>query len=90
MIGVEIPSLINTLQEYKRRGRSITEEFLIHNLLEARRAFALLPVELHGPPNVTKTSEELQLQPHNRSIVDSSLVFVQSFHLNLINLSVPR
>lgn len=84
MIGMEIPSLVNTRQEYKRPGRSITEEFSIHNLREALRAFGLSPVELHGPPNVPKTSGELHLQLHIRSIVHNSLALFNQVTCTLL------
>lgn len=86
MNGVEIPSRMNTLYDYQRRGGSIAAVFPIHYPRELLRAFHFLPVEVWGPPQVTGSLGESHLQPYICSIVRNSLSFIQSGGLDIVDL----
>lgn len=86
MNGVEIPSRMNTLHDYRMRGGSIAAAFPIHYPRELLRAFDFLPVEVWGPPHVTGSLGEAHLQPYICSIVRNSLSFIQSGSLDAVDL----
>jgi len=86
MHGVEIPSRMNTLQDYRLRGGSIAAVFPIHYPRELLHAFDFLPVEVWGPPRVRDSSGEAHLQPYICSIVRNALSFIESGSLDSVDL----
>lgn len=89
--SLEIPSRADVILTHKRENRGLAAVLPIHYSRGLLRAFDIQPIELWGPPQLSKQRGASHLQPYICSIAHNALSFLLSGKLDVVDfLVVPH
>lgn len=81
-----LPRRSQVMRAHKQGGGRIAAVLPIHYPRALLRAFDILPVEMWGPPRLDAGAGAAHLQPYVCSIVRNALAFIQSAHMDDVDL----